>query len=410
MERRGWSWLRSCRWAALASVVAAGMLMTPAPAWAGHHVSRIPTRGTRRGSSSRLPSIHQAELTPADGHLHDDFGDAVAISGDTAVVGAPGSYHEDRAGKAYVFVRSGGTWTQQAKLSASDGTKGDAFGSSLAISGDTAVFGEKNHVYVFVRSGTAWSQAAKFAASDTVGGDGFGGAVAIEGDTLLVGAINKNSGTGAAYVFEGSGASWSPVAELTAPDGAPFDYFGEVALSGSTAVIGADGKDTFTGAAYIFQSSGGRWSFQAELTASDAAQLDYFGSSVGVSGSTVLVGAFGTNDETGSAYVFTGSGATWTQVAELTASDGTRRANFGRTVSISGSAAVVGAYDANPTKHTGAAYLFAPVGGTWTQRAKLVPVDLGAYDYLGTSVAIEGATAMAGAPGHGVAGAAYVFS
>src|SRR5439155_18222540 len=133
--------------------------------------------------------------------------------------------------------------------------------------------------------------------------------------TLLVGAINKNSGTGAAYVFEGSGASWSPVAELTAPDGAPFDYFGEVALSGSTAVIGADGKDTFTGAAYIFQSSGGRWSFQAELTASDAAQLDYFGSSVGVSGSTVLVGAFGTNDETGSAYVFTGSGATWTQVA-----------------------------------------------------------------------------------------------
>ena len=152
-------------------------------------------------------------------------------------------------------------------------------------------------------------------------------------------------------------ASTFQQAELTAADGAPGDAFGgSVAISGSTAVVGAPDRNSQTGAAYVFTRSGTTWSQQAELTAADAAAGDYFGISVAISGSTAVVGAYGNNSQTGAAYVFTRSGTAWSQQAELTAADATANALLGVSVAVSSSAAVAGAYGKNSS--TGAAYVF----------------------------------------------------
>jgi hypothetical protein len=141
----------------------------------------------------------------AGGASGDIFGQSVAIYGSTAVVGAP--YKNSYTGAVYVFVRSGTAWSQQAKLTAADGASRDYFGISVAIYGSTAVVGApgKNSnagaAYVFVRSGTAWSQQAKLTAADGASGDNFGFSVAIYRSTGVVGALGKNSNTGAAYVF-----------------------------------------------------------------------------------------------------------------------------------------------------------------------------------------------------------------
>jgi len=148
-----------------------------------------------------------------------------------------------------------GSPVQQAKLTASDAAAGDNFGFSVAVSGPTAVVGapSKNSVYVFTRSGSTWSQQAKLTASDAAAGDNFGYSVAVSGSTAVVSAVGKNSGTGAAYVFTRSGSTWSQQAKLTAGDAAVFDQFGfSVALSGSTAVAGAPNKNSATGAAYVY--------------------------------------------------------------------------------------------------------------------------------------------------------------
>lgn len=220
-------------------------------------------------------------------------------------------------GAAYVFVRGVGGWNQQAKFSAADGFYGDCFGVAVALSGDTAVIGAPGKsvngvsgagaAYVFVRSGTNWKQQSRLSAADIMPGDYFGSAVALSASTALVGAFTKNGGTGAAYVFVRSTAGWTQQAELTAADGAPNDQFGfSLALSGSTAVVGAWNTTSSAGAAYVFVRSNGAWSQQAELTA--GAPESQFGFSVALSGATAVVGAPNDNDVIGAAYVFGRSG------------------------------------------------------------------------------------------------------
>ena len=158
---------------------------------------------------------------------------------------------------------------------------------------------------MFVRSGTAWSQQAELTAADGAANDYFGTSVAISGSTVVVGAPSKNSSTGAAYVFVRSGTAWSQQAELTAADGASGDSFGtSVAISGTTAMVGAPSKDSSTGAAYVFARSGTAWPQQAKLTAADATAGDQFGYWVGISGPTAVVGAPNRNSGTGAAYAF----------------------------------------------------------------------------------------------------------
>jgi hypothetical protein len=261
------------------------------------------------------------ELTAAD-PAADFFGWSVAISGSTAVVGAyakNSSTGFGSQGAAYVFTRSGSTWAQRAELTASDGAPGDYFGYSVAIWGSTVVVGapSKNSgtgaAYVFAPNpdGT-WAQQAELTASDGAPGDSFGWSVAISestvvqgGSTVVVGAIGKNSATGAAYVFAGSGPFWHQIAELTAADAADGDQFGRsVAVSGSTVVMGAPVKASYTGAAYVYAHSGSTWARQAKLTAADGAVGDHFGNSVAISGPTTVVGAPDKSSGTGAGYVF----------------------------------------------------------------------------------------------------------
>ncbi|MFV1991644.1 MAG: FG-GAP repeat protein, partial [Acidimicrobiales bacterium] len=202
---------------------------------------------------------------------------------------------------------SGTVTPEQAKLVASDAAKFDYFGASVSISGDTLVVGARidgdagpksGSVYVFIRSGTTWTQQAKLTANDAVAGDQFGQSVAISGNTLVVGAHladDKGSASGSAYVFVRSGSTWIQRAELSGSDTTANDRFGvDVAISGKTIVVGADGDDdagSWSGSAYVFTRKGKNWSQQAKVKAKDAAAYDYFASSVAISGDSIVIGA-----------------------------------------------------------------------------------------------------------------------
>ena len=216
--------------------------------------------------------VEVAKLVAADGATNDFFGFSVALSGNTAVIGALRDDNDVNgvdSGSAYMFTRSGITWRQQAKLTAADGAANDTFGGNVAISGDTAVIGaardddtgdNSGAAYVFIRSGTTWSQQAKLTAADGAANDRFGTRVALSGNTTVIGAIlddDKGNDSGTAYVFARSGTAWSQQAKLTATDGAADDVFGwSVALSGDTVVIGAPTSIFVlpggTGSAYVF--------------------------------------------------------------------------------------------------------------------------------------------------------------
>jgi acyl-[acyl carrier protein]--UDP-N-acetylglucosamine O-acyltransferase len=295
-------------------------------------------------------------LKASNTDVSDSFGVSVALSGDTLAVGAR---YEDSAatgvngdqsssaafasGAVYVFTRSGGAWSQQAYLKASNTGNSDFFGGSVALSDNTlavGAYGENSNatgvngdqssnaasdsgaVYVFTRSGGAWSQQAYLKASNTGAHDHFGASVALSDNTLAVGAdwessdaagvngdqsSNGASMSGAVYLFTRSGGAWSQQAYLKASNTDEHDYFGgSVALSGDTLAVGAFGEDSdatgvngdqspdtehFTGAVYVFTRSGGAWSQQAYLKASNTDVTDYFGESVALSGNTLAVGA-----------------------------------------------------------------------------------------------------------------------
>jgi len=278
----------------------------------------------------------QQELCASDGAAGDAFGGRVAIWGDTAVVGAAEDDHGGRvdAGSAYVFTRSGTVWAQQQKLVASDAAADDFFGSAVALFGDTIVVGavgddhaagvDAGSAYVFTRSGTVWTQGPKLVASDAAGGDDFGSSVALDGTSAVVGApLNHHPGTldrGAAYVFDA--ASGAQLAKLTASDAQDGDYFGwPVAISGSTVVVGAPEEDRLglddAGAAYVFVGAGTSWSEQAKLVASDAASLDGFGEFVACWGDKATVSSKA-GAGAGAVYLYSRRGTTWTECQELT--------------------------------------------------------------------------------------------
>lgn len=416
----------------LALVIGAAACGPAAPGDAGE-----PTRAAvSRLEADPVVTAEQAKLTAGDGEPGDIFGNRLAIDGDTAVVGA----HLDdgqamQSGSAHVFVRSGGAWAAQAKLTALDGADDAYFGASIALSGDTAVVGAPNSngqgkgsgaAYVFVRSGDAWIQQAKLTASDEAAEDQFGASVVLAGETLVVGSPNSDTvanQSGSAYVFVRTSDVWFEEAKLKASDAAANDRFGvSVALSGDTAVIGAtfeDDRAVDSGAAYVFVRGGGLWAEQSKLKASDAASDDLFGTSIAVAADTAVVGALYHDTRAvnaGAAYVFVRSGGAWVEEAILLASDGDVDDRFGSSVAVAADTVVVGAPSSNgpvesPLPDSGAAYVFMRIGA-WAERAKLRASDGAEGDVFGASVAVVGDTVVAGAPskdGSGPdLGAAYV--
>jgi len=273
------------------------------------------------------------------------------------------------------------------------------------------------------------TQRQKLTAVDGAENDHFGRAVAFSGNTLIIGAPLKDvigEDQGSVYVFTRSGAAWTLQQKLTAQDGAAKSEFGfSVAISGDTVVIGAPLDDTGgngdQGSAYVFTRSGAVWTQQQKLTAQDGAANDFFGFSVAISGETVAVSAFGddigANENQGSAYVFTRSDTTWTQQQKLIANDGEAGHFFGRSVAISGDTVVAGENldKVGANEAQGSVYVFTRNGTVWTQQQKLIAADGEAGDFFGLSVAISGDTVVVGAPDDDIGanfgqGSAYVFT
>ncbi len=384
-----------------------------------------------------LSAWQEQKVTASDGAANGNFSYAVTISGDTAVVGAPNAgVGGDARGFAYVFVRIDGIWTEQQKLMAQDGAADDGFGFSVALSGDTVLIGApyatvdgnggEGAAYVFTRTGDTWSQSQKLGPDDGTSNFNFGWSVALSAAAALISSpvapVGNNALQGKAYVFTTDGGDWVQTQTLVADDGSAMATFGSaVALDGTTAVIGAAGVNGYVGAAYVFDGTGGVWTQTGELVADDGIATEFFGLSVAVSDSTALVGAYnqrvnGHNGQ-GSAYVFTGADGTWVQQQKLTASDGAASARFGLSVALDGSTALVGSYFAaiDGNAQQGAAYVFTQSGSGWSETDKLVASDGAADDHFGNAVALSGDTALVGAfdatvNDHASQGAAYFYA
>ncbi|EDY84460.1 Carbohydrate binding domain protein [Verrucomicrobiia bacterium DG1235] len=299
-----------------------------------------------------------------------------------------------------------------------------SFTSSVAISGNTAIVGNRFDRHNDVQSGAAYlfdastgTQTAKLTAEDGMRNDSFGVSVAVSGNTVIVGSHlddDNRSNSGSAYLFDAS--TGAQIAKLTPDDGALGDHFGHsVAISGNTAIVGSfrdDDNGFNSGSAYLFDTSTGAQI--AKLIPDDGAAEDWFGFSVAISGNTAIVGSYGDDDNgvySGSAYLF--DAQTGAQIAKLTPGDGEAYDSFGYSVAISGNTAIVGSYwDYDNENRSGSAYLLD--ARTGAQIAKLIPGDGAAYDNFGSSVAISGNTAIVGSRSdddNGTdSGSAYLFA
>ena len=426
------------------------------------------------GNSSPLSETsiaQQAYLKASNTGADDHFGSAVAIDGDTLVVGAPnedsgssgvnGTQSDNSGndvGTVYVFVRSGGIWTQQAYLKASNPDDLDTFGTSVAISGNTIVVGAQGEdsnatgvngnqsddsvaqagaAYVFVRSGTTWTQQAYLKPS-TAGFNNFGNTVAIDGDTIAIGAEGEDSAStgingsevgtgapssGAVYVFTRSGTTWSQQAYIKSSNSQSGDQFGNsVALSNDTLAVGAAGEDSAatgiggnqgdnsasgSGAVYVFTRSGSTWSQQAYVKASNSAANSSFGGSLSLDSNTLAVGT----DNASTAYVFTRSGGLWTQEALLQGANTENGDQFGISVAVHGDTLAVGAsgedssatgidgdQSNNSASNSGALYVFTRSGTMWTQRDYVKASNGEAGDSFGSAIAVNNGTIAGGTP------------
>jgi hypothetical protein len=339
-----------------------------------------PTKVERVEQPARAPDERKwflTELVPDDAMVDSAFGMDVEVSGNTVVVGAW------RARAAYVFVLAADGWHLQAKLAAPADASERLFAERVAISGDTIIvaaradFGSAapGAAYVYERSGTAWGTPVALTAADPVEYDQFGTSVALSSDTAVVGAIfaRKSPLTelyaeeGAAYVFARSGPNWVQTAKLTASDAAPQVEFGRsVAIWGTTILVGVPKDGSYTGSAYFFTRSGSDWGGEQKFRVTTSGCCEEFGTSVALGENHAIVGSSmyqapprgdDVTDRQGRAFVYARSGSTWSQSQQLLAADGRGYDRFGTDVEVSGSTVMVGAPNADSV------YFFSPVTG-----------------------------------------------
>ncbi|MDP8266491.1 MAG: hypothetical protein P9M07_06035, partial [Candidatus Aceula meridiana] len=376
------------------------------------------------------------KLLAFDGVAEDYFGYAVAVSGDTAVVGVPQDDDNGiNSGSVYIYTKTGDEWLYNQKIK--EGITQDFFGRAVAIDGNIIVVGapledekggEAGAAYIFKKQVNGqWIKVQKITASDGAAEDEFGTSVAIFGDVAIVGAYlhdNLSSNCGAAYIFkENASGAWSQSDELLAPDSAQGDYFGSsVSVWEDTAIVGAhrdDDNGAESGSAYIFKkNASGLWPLSQKIVASDGAAGDSFGSAVAVWSDTIAVGAHLDDDQgnnAGASYVFKkDSGGIWSEVRKIFASDGASDDFFGSAVSLQGDSLAVGARYHNSAgfSDSGSAYIFSS-DLNWNETGSLVASDAAKNDYFGWSVSIADDTVITGAWGNDDdgpnSGSAYIF-
>ena len=416
----------------------------------------------------------QAYLKASNTEAGDWFGAGIALFGDTLVVnartedsaatGIDGTQTDNSAtdsGAIYVFTRASGVWTQQAYLKASDTNADARFGYWVDLEGDTLVVGaplsdSTGTVYVFTRTGGVWSQQAALKASNARAGDWFGSSVAVSGDTVVVGARFEDSGaqgidgnqadssapdSGAAYVFTRTGGVWTQQAYVKASNTRAGHRFGfSVDLSGNTLIVGAPSEDSAatgidgdqadtsapdSGAAYVFTRTGGIWTQEAYVKPSNTGAGDGFGNGVAVAGDTFLVGApfeasaavgIGGNQtdnsapDSGAAYVFSKTGGAWSQEAYLKPSNTGAGDFFAFHVAMTPQTLLIGAHQEdsaaqaiggngadNSAPDSGAVYVFTRQSGVWSQLAYVKASNAGANNWFGAALAVDGNTVAVGA-------------
>lgn len=334
----------------------------------------------REGDGWSVP----VRVVPADPETLAYFGHSVDVEGDTLAVGAwQANAAGVDSGAAYVFARDAGGWTQQAKLVGSDTAAEDLFGSDVGLAGDTLVVGAWWHdtnglfragqAYVFERSGTTWTETQVLAAKDADATDRFGYAIDVDGNRLAVGAWNDSdqvTGGGAAYVFEREASGWTQIQKLAPDDPVPLEAFGfALDLRGDLLAIGTS-SGNHPGATYVFGREPAGWVQDDRLTASDGVPRDDFGMSVAWGGDLLFVGAGGRFVDPpvpGTAYRFAYEGGVLTEQARLVAGDREPGDQLGISVAADGDRVVVGAdFESELGDQAGAAYVFGLEPGPGT--------------------------------------------
>jgi hypothetical protein len=374
---------------------------SPWPALAGLVLAAAPALA--------FDSVLQAEMPATGLAAGDNFGIATAVDGDWCVVGA---WLDDAAGldsgSAFVYRRTGTGWTLVQQLLASDLAAGDQFGCAVAIQGDTLVVGAhmEDHgpvnvgaAYVFVRSGGTWTQQAKVIPSDGHNHDHFGNAVDVDGDTVVVGCWEDDaplSASGSAFVYVRNGTTWTQQQKLLTHDLETGDRLAKsVAISGETILLGCyldDDLGQTSGSAYFFTRSGTTWTEAQKVHAFDGVAWDDFGIAVALEGDTAVVGSYRDDDlgeGSGSAYVFRRQDGVFAHQTKLVAPDGAPNHDFGRAVAIGGGRIAVGAPQGFWVAGVGPGrvYTYLPQGAGWAFETRLDPPG-GAPEYINTSAVV----------------------
>ena len=370
---------------------------------------------------ARAQVFIEQKLTSSDAAAGDLFGYSVAISGNTAIVGAVADNNRWGLGAGSAYLFDAITGKELFKLTADDGAELEQFGHSVAISGRTAIVGalhNNNYGSAYLFDTTSGGQLFKLTPFNAPGPSRFGHSVAISGNAAIVGALNSgDDDAGSVHLFDVTTGR-----ERFQIDGSGETQFGySVGLSGNMVIVGAPRdeigpiSEAKTGAAYLFDATTGNR--VSRLTAHDAASRDSFGVSVAISDGIAIVGASGNDDsgeESGSAYLFDVN--TGVELFKLTASDGAAFDWFGRFVGISGNTAIVGAPANTACRNligckSGTTYLFDVTTGE--ELAKLTASDASDDDFFGLGVAVSGTTFIVGAPGNddagGKSGSAYLI-
>ncbi len=390
----------------------------------------------------------------------DRFGWAVAVSGNTVVVGAynegsdsngsntsDGSNNTVTSGAVYVFVRGNNQWIQQAYIKPSHIDLEIEFGKSLAIDGDTLVVGSPGDrrevtgvnppasnnnagssgaAYVFTRSGNTWTQQADIKPSNTKTGSRFGQSVAIDNNTIIVGADAESGDgsdpldislyrAGAAYIYTRTGNTWVEEAYLKASNPDAEDRFGwSVDISGDSVVIGAFGEasnassqsnnlDGDSGAAYIFTRAGTSWTQQKYLKSLVNEADNRFGFSCAISGDQLMIASAYYDNisqiNSGLVEVYQRTGTNWSHSQFISSPTG---GLFGWSMDMDGSRAIVGArgatFNSSGVDENGAAFSYELQLGNWEFQESYSAFNPGLYDFFGYDVGISQTTIIAGSP------------
>ncbi|UCD75010.1 MAG: hypothetical protein JSV91_14630, partial [Phycisphaerales bacterium] len=365
------------------------------------------------------------KLLGSDCGIWADFGSAIAVYEDVAVIAARGWYGD--TGAAYVFRSDGAVWSEEAKLTASDSAFDDRFGTSVAVEGDVVIVGAIRDsygsegvcsAYVFRYDGQNWAEEAILIGSDTIEGDAFGMSVAISGEVIAVGATDNDGHRGAVYVFRRSGDVWIEEAKLVASDAEGWEEFGRtVAMDDDVVIVGAPDDRYGKGSVYVFRRVGSEWVEEAKIY-HELTYVKRFGRGLALDGEYALVGApcdHYLGSGSGMAFIYHYDGSEWTLVHELVRADPGSHDEFGLAVALKGDTAAVGAPTLIDTESTAPGYacVFTYDGSAWVQEARLLSSDLAKKDNLGCAVALAGDQVLVGALGdddQGLSsGSAYVF-